>query len=180
MASRRVTIFAGCVVLLAAQVALAWQTEDDKPAQIKINPFGKPKDFKGGEDARCAIYYDGEWWYIKTTSKNRGKLSAKYQWTGTVSTQDKIEGKFDQLEKAKKAANADWIVPHANGNGFDFQFWNRGGVDEVKFKAGPNAKDITFKIRVKGQKQPKVILIGKKSENPEKADFIFPAHPKKE
>lgn len=186
MVARHLSIFAGCVILLAAQTGLAWQDKDKEKgkatAPAPIDPSGQPKKFKGGEALKCAIWHDGEFWQVRTTSKKPKKgRGVIHRWVGTVRIEgDTFSGKFDKLEGSRKAANADWLIHHPDGRGFDFQMVNRGGVDALTFKVGPNATKISFKIRIDAQKQPTYILIGKKSANPEQADFTLPAQPNKE
>ena len=185
--SPRYATAAGCLLLLACQAGLAWQDsekdkEKDKTAPVPYtgNISGRPKDFKVGGGNHVAVWHDGELWNIFTTGK-RGKVaSAQHRWGGSVRIEgDTYVGQFGKLEAARKAYNADWIVPHADGRGFDFQFINRGGHDEVKFKLGPNATSMTIKVVLDNRPQPKAILIGRKGENPEKNVFTVPAHPKK-
>jgi hypothetical protein len=184
MFARRLTTLAGCLILFSAQAGLVAQDKDKEgpPATSTIDPSGRPKAFKGGEALKCAIWHDGEFWQFRTTSKKAKKGRAViHRWVGTVRIEgDTFSGKFDKLEGSKRAENADWLIQHPDGRGFDFQLVNRGAVDELTFKVGPNAKTISFKIRIDAQKQPTYILIGKRGTNPDKADFTLPAHPKKE
>jgi hypothetical protein len=47
----------------------------------------------------------------------------------------------------------------------------------VDFKVGPSATSITFDIKLKGDDDPKKILIGTGNLHPEKAEFTLPARP---
>ena len=188
MSHRLVSTLAGCLLLLAAQAGLGWQTGDkdkakDKttPAPFTGDPSGRPKEFKTGAATLCAIWHDGESWNIQTTGKKLPKGPSPYhRWGGSVRIEgDTFSGTFGKLEKAKKITNADYVVPHADGRGFDFQLVNRGGRDDLKFKAGAKATEITMKIVCDNMSDTKKILIGRKGENPEKTLFTLPAHPKK-
>src|SRR5262245_23974352 len=137
MTPRPALIAAGCLLLLAAQAALAWQdSEKDKdkntPAPFKGDPTGRPKAFKTGAATNCAVWYDKDgFWNIHTTGKKGTKgPSATHRWGGSVKVEgDVFIGQFGKLEAARKAINADWVVSHADGRGFDFQFINRGHRD---------------------------------------------------
>ncbi len=187
MTVRRLSISTGCLLLIAVQTGLTRQTsEKDKdknvPEPFAGSPIGKPKAFKTGGSTMCAVWHDGEFWNIHTTGKKQTKgASALHRWGGSIRIEgDTYVGKFDKLEASKKAINADWVVPHIDGRGFDFQLLNRGHRDELKFKVGSNATSITMKIVCDNKSDTKKILIGRKSENPGKTLFTVPAHPKKE
>src|SRR5262245_65357460 len=108
MPPRRASIAAGCLLLLAAQAALAWQdSEKDKdkdkntPAPFKGDPTGKPKAFKTGAATNCAVWYDKDgFWNIHTTGKKGTKgPTAKHRWGGTVKIEgDTFVGEFGKLE----------------------------------------------------------------------------------
>ncbi len=143
------------------------------------NPIGFPKKGDGGGDGVFRVWYaDGEWHLRTSTENTAGKKDKLLVFSGTVRCNDKmtVEGKF--LEK--KGKTGDSFTPHADGKGFDFQFKTYNAIDEVVFKVGEKAKSVTFKFTFNGEKAPtQRIVIGEKSEHPEKHEFTLPANPTK-
>lgn len=138
---------------------------DDGP-----NAESRPEQFKQGMKACFAVWREEGVWHLRATSK------AEKKFTGSVRCDaDRIVGRFDGLESAKKPKNADWVSPHADGKGFDFQFVTAGAVDGLEFKVGPKAESVTFDLLVGGDDDPQKILVGAKGLHPDKAKFTLPA-----
>jgi hypothetical protein len=172
MAYKAFVIPVGCTVLFALQVSVAL-TADGSP-----NPIGRPPAFKQGKKDYYGVWYEDGQWNLRMTSNKDGK--GRVVFTGMVKVDgDRLMGDFSALEKAKKAKDADWVVFHRDRRGFDFRFANRGAVDGVAFKAGPNAKSVTFKLQVSDDDDPRRILIGGNNAHPDKAEFTLRAHPDK-
>jgi hypothetical protein len=178
MVRKKFVITMGAFALLTLQVTLGLASDDS------LNPVGKPKQFKQGKRVAYGVWYEDGLWHLRMTSKD-GKAKGKGKndrviFTGSVRVAgDRLLGEFQGLEKSKQALNADWVLPHAGGRGFDFQFATFGKTDGVNFKAGPSAQSITFKLLVGGDDDPTRILIGASGAHPAKAEFALPAHPKK-
>lgn len=138
---------------------------DDGP-----NAESRPEQFKQGMKACYAVWREEGVWHLRATSK------AEKRFTGTVRCDlDRIVGRFDGLENAKKPKNDDWVSAHADGKGFDFQFVTGGAVDSLEFKVGPKAESVSFDLLVGGDDDPEKILIGAKGRHPAKAKFTLPA-----
>lgn len=135
------------------------------------DPKGRPKKFEQGKKSYGLWFEDGVW-HLRMTSTDRTVFAGSVRVTG-----DRIIGEIQALEKAKKPKNADWIVPHKDGAGFDFRFVTTGATDGVAFKAGPRASNIQFRLNTGGDDDPRRILIGSKGDHPDKATFTLPAHP---
>ena len=148
-------------------------------ADEMLNPTGRPKQFEKGKHTTYAVWEDGGVWNIRTSVKAgpKGK-DQRVQFTGIVTIKgDKVtNGEFQGLEKKPKAENADWVILHKDGRGFDFQFsTTTSNTDGVNFKLGPKAESVTFRLLVAGDDDPKRILVGAKGVHPPKAEFTFPA-----
>lgn len=147
-----------------------------KPELTNANPDGRP-NFELGKTELYAIWCENGVWTLRTTSK---KDAGRVVFSGNVRvTGDKLFGDFRALEKAKNAKDADWVVNHPDGKGFDFRFATFGGTDGVTFKVGPKAESLTFKLLVNGDDDPKKVLIGKKGVHPKKAEFTLGVEPSK-
>jgi hypothetical protein len=172
----RRSIPACCCVLLATLTALGQTTEGDP------DPVGRPK-LKQGQLVAVAVWYDAKEsvWHLWTTSPAvKGGKASRVIFAGSVRvTGDRVAGEFDKLERTKRAANADYVLVHRDGRGFDFQFATFGGADGVKFKAGAKAQSIRFKLLAGGVADPARVVIGAAGAHPKKADFTLPAHPGK-
>jgi hypothetical protein len=154
---------------------LSFVAADESP-----DPIGRPDGFKDGKRKMAAIWFEDGKWNLRMTSRdNPGKKDERVIFKGSVRVEgDRLIREFQALDTAKKAKDADWYLPHKDGKGFDFQFATFGKTDGVNFKVGKEATSITFRLRIDGNDDPKQILIGKKNQNPEKADFTLPAQPK--
>lgn len=149
-------------------------------ADDAINPIGRPEQFKQGRRTVYAIWFDDGVWNLQVTSPDSGKKAGRKIFSGRVEVDgDFLIGEFQGLDKAKKAKDTDWIVPHPDRKGFDFQFATFGKTDGVNFKVGPKSRTITFNLLVGGDDDPDKILIGAKGARPDKAKFTLPANPAK-
>ena len=86
-----------------------------------------------------------------------------------------------ELERKGKRKSADFFVPTANRNGFDFSFANTGGIDGFTFKVS-DPKAILKCDMISGRDDdpkhnPDIIMIGRESENPTENPFLLPAAP---
>jgi hypothetical protein len=170
----RTFVLVSCISLFAGQLPALADNET-------MDPRGKPKGFEPGKGAMFAVWFDMGEWHLAVTSmpgsQNKGQPTIM---TGSVWVEgDKVIGDWKALEKSKNPRNADFVTPHKDGNGFDFKFAVGGKVDAVKFKGGPNATGIKFKLAVEGRQQPGFVYIGAKGEHPTKAEFTLPAKPGK-
>jgi hypothetical protein len=180
---RRLTLLAAAVavfVILAATAPDAAAQKKKKKSTTDdigtVYPFGRP-DLEAGQTARIALWVDGDVWNLRMTSPKGNRAT----FNGRIETKEgTIVGAFESLEKAKKAAKADWVTPLPRNRGFDFHVNTEGKVDGFAFKASNDAKDLYFQLRVNQSDDPKKIFIGAAGRHPEKANFILPAHPGKE
>jgi hypothetical protein len=179
MVRKKFAVLMGAFALLTLQMTLGLAADD------ALDPFGKPKQFKQSKRAVYGVWYEDGAWHLRMTSKDgkgKGKGKGKNDrvtFNGSVKVAgDRLIGEFQGLEKAKRVRNADWILPHVNGRGFDYQFATFGKTDGVTFTVGPNAQSITFKLLFEGIGDPMRILIGRRGAHPAKAEFTLPAHPK--
>jgi hypothetical protein len=172
----RRSLSAGCLFVLATLTALGRVSDGDP------DPVGRPK-LKQGEQAVIAVWYDtkDEVWHLWTTSPAaKGRKAPRVVFTGSVRViGGAVTGEFDRLERSKRAANADWVLIHRDGRGFDFQFATFGKTDGVKFKAGAKAQSVKFKLLAGGMADPARVVIGAAGSHPKRAEFSLPAHPGK-
>ena len=160
------------LVLLFVCATPADAADEKKP----IIAEGRPDKFTAGESVMYAVYIEDGVWNLRTTSEKGkdNKPGARVVFSGSVRAEgDKIHGNFKALEKSKTAENADFVVNHKDGKGFDFKFATFGGTDGIKFTVGEKAESLTFKLNVNGDDDPKKIFIGKKGFHPKKAEFDF-------
>jgi len=174
-------VVSGCLFFLLASGAgdLAAQKKKKKaPPPVPsgpISPVGRP-DFTAGQAARVALWYEGDAWQLRVTSKK----GVRVNFSGRIEAdKGRVVGIFQDLEKAKSAAKADWVTPLPKGKGFAFQVNTTGQVDGFSFRASPEANEIAFDFRISGDDDPTRIFIGADSRHPEKTNFILPAHPLK-
>lgn len=185
--TRRFTLFVfgiACLVLtLSADPAVGQKKKKKKrpepPAGV-IDPVGQPAGLekKAGKVALYAVWYEDGFWHLRVTSP-KGKFDPeKTKLTGRVRVNgDRVGLQVQGLDLAKKPGRADWIFPHSDLRGFDFQFATFGKIDGVNFNADKKSTEIEFTLMIDGGEQPKHVFIGEKGYNPEKIPFSLPAHP---
>ena len=112
------------LVVCAAPAAEETQEADATKVQV-MNFYGKPKQWKEGERDVFAFWYDGDKWHVAV----RGAKGTKVHYHGRISTSagQITDMLLFELERKGKRKNADFFVPTANRNGFDFSFANTGG-----------------------------------------------------
>lgn len=83
---------------------------------------GHPKQFGAGKAAGYAVWEEKGVWHLRVTSKDdknkKQKQEDRVVFSGRVVVEgDKVIGKFEKLEKAKAAGDADWVfaVPVEGG-----------------------------------------------------------------
>jgi hypothetical protein len=135
-----------------------------------ISPHGRPGKYKQGVSIMCGIWLEDKIWNIAVTA-GRDKV-----FLGTVTVEgDACNVIIEGLEKG------DFVIPHSTGRGFNFKMkvggTGSGDSDTVRFRTGPKAKSITFTINGGGDRDPKIIMIGKNSTKPSKIPFSLPAFP---
>ena len=174
MTRNRFRVALTCAALFVFQAALV---------AADLDPAGRPKQFEKGKHTTFAVWEDDGVWHLRTAVKDpaKAKKMERVQFTGRVKVNgDKIvSGEYQGLEKKPKAKDADWLEMHPDGKGFDFQFSTTNtNTDGLNFKVGPKAESITFKLLTAGDDDSKRVLVGKKGEHPEKAEFTLPVKPK--
>jgi hypothetical protein len=175
------------VVTLVAPSALA---VDD----AKLDPTGRPKEFKAGKKTVCAVWVENGVWYVRATA-NQDKGKQIIEGTVTVQKGRIVKGELEGTEEAKKPAkygknrkreriarrnekDDDDITVHKDKAGFDFHFTNRGHSDGVKFTVSDKAESVTFHISIGGDDNPKQVLIGADGTRPDRATFTLPVQAK--
>ena len=154
-----------CLLLLATIVL-----SPSEAANGGVNFKGRPKQFKAGMPATCAVWFakDGSWNIAATCRKGKTNTFA-----GRVLIDgDSLIGQFGMLENGK--GNRDAIIPHPNGRGFDFRFVVKGHVDGVRFKVGPRAKAIGLDMTLNGKKAPKSVILGAGGVHPPTLPLVLP------
>lgn len=182
------------LVLFGVFAALVVAPSAPVDAAAKIDPAGRPKEFKAGKRTLCAVWSENGVWYIRATA-NQDKGKQIIQGTVTVQKGRIVKGELEGTEEAKKpekygknrrrdrkAANAekddDDITVHKNNTGFDFRFVNRGRSDGVNFTVSDKAESVTFHITVGGDDNPKQVIVGAGGARPDNATFTLPVEPK--
>jgi hypothetical protein len=147
---------------------------------VEPSPFGFPKEGAAGGVGAFRVWYDDGAWHLRSSTENStGKKDVLMIFTGTVRCDGKLPAEPVKLEKGS-GKTSDTLTPSADGKGFDFDFRTYGAVDEVMFKPAATARTLTFKLKIDGQPAPPFrILIGAKSDHPDKNEFKLAAHPKK-
>ncbi|MFO0796852.1 MAG: hypothetical protein U0804_05200 [Gemmataceae bacterium] len=142
-------------------------------------PFGFPKeDARGGVGAFRIWHADGKWHLRSSTENSTGKKEVLMVFSGTVRCDGKLTVEPAKLEAVGRVA--DTLKATADGKGFDFEFKTYGGTDEAVFQPAATARTLTFKLKIDGLPAPPFrVLVGEKSDHPDKSDFKLPAHPKK-
>ena len=174
MTRNRFRVALTCAGLFLFQAALVVAAD--------LDPVGRPKQFEKGKQNAFAVWEEDGVWNLRTSAKagEKGKMK-RVEFTGRVKVNgDKlIAGDLQGLEKKAKGKDADWLEVHPDGKGFDFQFATFStNTDGVTFKVGPKAESVTFKLLTAGDNDPKRILVGKKGEHPDKAEFTIPVKAK--
>src|SRR5687767_13070329 len=150
--------FCGVVFLaLMGPLPLAEAQKKKPKAKEETGPIraeGRFEAFVQGQDARYAIWHESLIWHLHVTSKKNQK--AKFQGKVWV-TKGILQVRYAGLEKAKKFDSADWVFPHTNRRGFDFQIWTSGAVDNLTFQASAEADDIHFDLLTNGDNDAKRI-----------------------
>jgi hypothetical protein len=143
------------------------------------SPVGFPKKGDGGGDGVFRVWLADGSWHLRTSTENTaGKKGKLLVFTGSVRCDGKVTAAGKKLEKGK-GKTSDFFTPHADGKGFDFQFKTYGATDQVDFTVAEKAKSLRFKLFLNGEKAATHrIVIGAKSEHPEKSEFTLPARPK--
>jgi len=158
-------LFAFVIVVSTLLPTLLFAFENEN-----INPRGRPEKYTQGKSIMCGIWLEDNIWNIAVTA-GRDKV-----FLGTVTVEgDRCIGIFEGLEKG------DFVTLHKTGRGFDFKL-KVGGIgsgdsDTIRFRTGPKAKSISFVINGGGDRDPKIIMIGKNSTKPSQIPFSLPAFP---
>lgn len=148
---------------------------------VEPSPFGFPKEGAAGGVGAFRIWCEADGsWHLRTSTENTaGKKEALMIFTGSVRCDGKMTTEAVKLEK-NGGRTSDTLTPTADGKGFDLDFRTFGATDEVKFTPAATARTLTFKLKIDGQPAPPYrILIGAKSDHPDKSEFKLPARPKK-
>ena len=156
---------------------VAVAADKDPPTTSDVKTYGQPKQFDQGKDDLYALWYADGAWHLRTTAKGEKGHKAVFKGRIQIEGGKITEGNFQGLDKAKLAKNADWVVPHPDGKGFDFSFATFGATDGIDFKVSKDATAVSFKLLVNGGDYPQRVLIGMKSQHPEKIPFSLPANP---
>jgi hypothetical protein len=167
------------VAVLAAGVCAPTNAEEPKPKAEDVSPVGKPEDFKAGQAARYAVWYDDDGWHVRTTTGAKGPHGFK----GRIEI---VGGKMVRLDpvavegKGAKKKEADTGTWNPQGTAFDFTLKTGAGhTDGFDLKVTAGATLIKFNLAVGGDEAPGKVFIGARGEHPKGAVFYLPAHPKK-
>jgi hypothetical protein len=167
------------VALLAVGGCATTQGEEPKHKAEEVSPLGKPEDFKAGQSARYAVWWDDGGWHVRTTTGAKGPHGFK----GRIEI---VGGKMVRLDpvavegKGAKRKEADTGTWNAQGTAFDFTLKTGAGhTDGFDLTVTGGATLIRFNLAVGGDEAPGKVFIGAKGEHPKGAVFYLPAHPKK-
>ena len=176
---------AGALVMIGTQADMASAQKKFARPTGPIDPIGQPDAFQKfyGKGAMSAIWFDPDdkHWHLRVTSPQAQKRADRKAFSGRVRIDgDAIRLKAQGLDKTKRVKSADWVFPHSDGRGFDYNFATFGMADGIDFQTDKATKEVTFTLKLGGAELPNRVLIGKKGYAPDKIPFTLPARPGEE
>lgn len=171
------------------------KTKKDKSPSIPfepINPIGMFRKADQNQPARILVWFENGIWNISATSKINDKdRTVRFDGAVEVIGGRILDGDLTGLEPPKLKVNKkgqvkgqktppgmDYLRMMPLNRGFQFQFHNRGRIDQVKFRVSPGATAIRFvDLRIAGGDLSDRIFIGEAGLHPRGSSFFLPASP---
>ncbi len=139
------------------------------PVVAELDPIGPPQGILTGLSTRFYLWYSGNRWHLRTTSKKyvrfRGIIRVL---NGGLSSARQVGFERSQVDS--------WIYLPEKGE-IHFAFKCGPSFDGLDFRIAGTDAMVEFDLQTLGKKNPNVVYIGREQKHPPAVPFAFPGKP---